>query len=886
MRKATSLAFVFLLCSGLLLGALPGAQAASVEKVGTLPLPLVGSSAVFVNGVTYVFGGRTTNSLYSEDILRYDHATNEVTKVATMPKVTGTESGGRQAGAAVLVNGKILYFGGAAIVEQDINNDGTKERIPKALRDIFEFDPATNGVTPLPETLPSGIWGLQPAQANGKVYLFGGFSFDITNPTDIARRDWILRFDPAALPGTRMRQDPVSRLPFPVQDGAVANLGSMIYYFGGLSDNDNQTNPCPMATDERRMATCTTMKILAFSPSSESFFGIVGDMPYRAQFLHAAVIGGKAYIPGGRLTDGSATATILEFNPNLPNPTREVPVPLPKGQFAAPVVTDGLTFTLFGGRLAGLADLSADILRYDPRPSAPRAPASLSATVGPGGAKLVWEPPTYDGDSPVTAYRVYRQAPGAPEALLKEVSTLSYEDATARPGIEYVYRVTSVNAIGESSSSAKASLTTGVTVPGPIQSLAVYPGNAEVLVRWSPPAETGGSNITGYRVYRDGARSFPLPPTTLEFRDTGLENGRTYAYEVRAVNVKGESAAGKVVRVTTAPVPAAPQLFDPDPQPAGVHLTWEAPPAGVQSYVVLRGVTPTDIAPVANVTETTYVDANVLRGRTYYYAIAASNEAGVSPPSDIRQVSLVSKPGAPQNVFAAPLEGAVRLTWQPPTDTGEAPREDVRYYVSRANDGSRAFSIIATDLVETYYEDRSLLPGRNFTYTVTALNPIASDPSAPVRAAAKAVVNKPPVAALSALPTIVNAGDPVTLDASQSADEDGLVKTYVFDFGDGSPPKTSEVPTLTHQYKANGSYVATVKVTDNRGDTSEEAEATILVGEPDEHTSDNGGLNTPGRSTGAPPGSGSPKSPIPGPGALLVVAAVAGLALLARHRRG
>jgi PKD repeat protein len=55
---------------------------------------------------------------------------------------------------------------------------------------------------------------------------------------------------------------------------------------------------------------------------------------------------------------------------------------------------------------------------------------------------------------------------------------------------------------------------------------------------------------------------------------------------------------------------------------------------------------------------------------------------------------------------------------------------------------------------------------------------------------------------------------------STSTDADGTVASYVWDFGDGSPKRTTATSSVSHTYAAAGTYNATLVVTDNRGGVS------------------------------------------------------------------
>ena len=89
-----------------------------------------------------------------------------------------------------------------------------------------------------------------------------------------------------------------------------------------------------------------------------------------------------------------------------------------------------------------------------------------------------------------------------------------------------------------------------------------------------------------------------------------------------------------------------------------------------------------------------------------------------------------------------------------------------------------------------------------------------------------------PVAAVSAdYPAGVSAPVTVDFDASQSADGDGTIVGYAWDFGDGSPVEQTSTPAICHTYAADGLYTLALTVTDDEGFTGT-TEITLVVGPP------------------------------------------------------
>jgi len=73
---------------------------------------------------------------------------------------------------------------------------------------------------------------------------------------------------------------------------------------------------------------------------------------------------------------------------------------------------------------------------------------------------------------------------------------------------------------------------------------------------------------------------------------------------------------------------------------------------------------------------------------------------------------------------------------------------------------------------------------------------------------------KPPVASFTFSPIEPVEGEIVTFNASASYDPDGTIKSYMWDFGDGTSDSGMIV---THTYSVEGTYTATLTVTDDDG---------------------------------------------------------------------
>src|SRR5205809_931795 len=435
----------------------------------------------------------------------------------------------------------------------------------------------------------------------------------------------------------------------------------------------------------------------------------------------------------------------------------------------------------------------------------PGAPQGLSATPGDTTVSLTWSPPSSNGGSLITNYRIYRSTTGGgetPQATIGNV--LTYSDTAVTNGVTYYYEVSALNNVGEGPRSSEASATpiAPTTAPGAPRDLGAVAGNATVALAWSSPSSDGGSAITNYKVYR-GTISGQLSllatlPNVLSYTDSAVTNGQTYYYKVTAVNAVGEGprsneASGTPTSGQT--VPSPPRQLNATVGDAQITLTWLAPSSDggspITQYKIYRGTTSggeTLQPPIGNVL--TYSDTSVTNGVAYYYyvtAVSVNGESGSSNEVSAMPVAGPSVPGAPRNLVATPGNGTMTLTWSPPPWDVRSPITGYTVYRG-TNSGNRSFSVLLGNV--TTYTDTGLTNGQRYYYVVTAVNAIGEGPpSSEVSAKPATVPNAP--GNLQAIPGNGN----VTIQWSGAANNGAPVTNYTVYRGTTSG-STSWVKTL------------------------------------------------------------------------------------------
>ena len=164
--------------------------------------------------------------------------------------------------------------------------------------------------------------------------------------------------------------------------------------------------------------------------------------------------------------------------------------------------------------------------------SEPSSPTNLVVTGGFGNVTLSWASPRIWGGARIAGYTIYRGMDTTSLSRFVQLGNVtSYVDEDVESGTIYFYQVHAWNEFTNGSLSL-VMWATPYGVPTPPLNLSAEPGDAEVVLTWSPPLSSGGLEIRQYRIYRgtspDDLQAINSIEGVTSYHDTDLMNGRTY----------------------------------------------------------------------------------------------------------------------------------------------------------------------------------------------------------------------------------------------------------------------------------------------------------------------------------------------------------------------
>uniref|UniRef100_A0A8C1JG64 Myomesin-1 n=1 Tax=Cyprinus carpio TaxID=7962 RepID=A0A8C1JG64_CYPCA len=270
-----------------------------------------------------------------------------------------------------------------------------------------------------------------------------------------------------------------------------------------------------------------------------------------------------------------------------------------------------------------------------------------------------------------------------------------------------------------------------------------------VIVSWKQPAVDGGSPILGYFVDRcevgvtHWVQCNDTPVKFARFPVTGLVEGRSYVFRVRAVNKVGMSHPSRVSEPVAAMdpadrtrkegvVPGRPRdLSVIEATKNYVVLSWKPPGdkghEGVMYYVE-KCVSGTDSWQRVNteipVRSPRFALFDLAEGKSYRFRVRCCNSAGVGEPSEPTEATTVGDkldiPSAPGRVVPTRnTDTSVVVSWEASRDA----KELVGYYIESSIAGSNAWEPCNNKPVKgTRFICHGLTTGESYVFRVRAVN--------------------------------------------------------------------------------------------------------------------------------------------------------------------
>ncbi|XP_076125294.1 immunoglobulin-like and fibronectin type III domain-containing protein 1 [Alosa pseudoharengus] len=303
------------------------------------------------------------------------------------------------------------------------------------------------------------------------------------------------------------------------------------------------------------------------------------------------------------------------------------------------------------------------------KPTPPQSPVEI-VEASAHCVEIKWRAPKDDGGSPVINYNLERQQLG--RNTWKKIGMIPgvphYKDTDVDHGRKYCYRIRAITADGTSEVMETDDIQAGTKAyPGPPSTPKVVSAFKDCInLSWSPPSNTGGTNIVGYNLEKRKRGSNiwgPVNPLDepIKAKEYGVKDvveGIEYEFRVSAINFSGAGEPSTPSDFVFARDPKKPpgKVIDfkvTDSTYTSLSLGWTKPKdeEGVQDeakgyYVEIRPAENTewDRCNSNAITTTSYTIIGLKSMAMYWVRVIATNEGGDGEPQDLDNYIIAMPP--------------------------------------------------------------------------------------------------------------------------------------------------------------------------------------------------------------------------------------------------
>ncbi|SVA83786.1 uncharacterized protein METZ01_LOCUS136640, partial [marine metagenome] len=303
-------------------------------------------------------------------------------------------------------------------------------------------------------------------------------------------------------------------------------------------------------------------------------------------------------------------------------------------------LTNGVEYTFSVAAIndVGTGNLSTESRGVTPQQVvvAPGAPTGANTLAGDGQVVVSWTAPVSDGGSSITSYTV-QVTPGSTTVDTSSGRETSATVTGLTNGTAYTFSVVAKNSAGSSTESRSSTATpvASITVPGIPAGVSATSGDSSATVKWTAPADDGGSSITGYIITVNPVGTIVTVDSARSTSEVvgSLTNGLSYTFTVKAVNAAGNSAESDATRsVTPLGIPDAPTSVTASAGNTNALINWAAPSGDGGSPLTGYTIIASNRGGRMSVgpRETSVMFEGLVNSVSYSFTVLATNDVGDS----------------------------------------------------------------------------------------------------------------------------------------------------------------------------------------------------------------------------------------------------------------